>query len=102
MIDGASIVKSDDAIPDDFELLQNYPNPTNPSTNINYAIPSRSHVTLSVFNTLGQRVAELVNSEKEAGSYNVTFDASGLASGVYLYRMQAGSFVQTRKLVVLK
>ena len=89
-------------LPTEYRLEQNYPNPFNPSTTISYAIPTRSHVTLSVFNTLGQIVAELVNGEKEAGLYNVTFDASGLASGVYLYRMQAGSFVQTKKLVVLK
>ncbi len=88
--------------PNTFTLLQNYPNPFNPSTTISYTIPTRSHVTLSVFNTLGQTVTELVNGEKEAGSYNVTFDAAGLASGVYLYRMQAGSFVQTKKLVVVK
>jgi hypothetical protein len=89
-------------IPTVFTLSQNYPNPSNPTTTISYAISTRSHVTLSVFNTLGQKVAELLNAEKEAGSYDVTFDAIGLASGVYLYRMQAGSFVQTRKLVVVK
>lgn len=88
--------------PSRFELGNNVPNPFNPSTTISYAIPTRSHVTLTVFNTLGQKVTELVNGEKDAGSYNVTFDASGLASGVYLYRMQAGSFVQTKKLVVVK
>lgn len=85
-----------------FGIDQNYPNPTNPSTTISFAIPTRSHVTLTVFNTLGQKVAELENAEKDAGPYNVTFDVSGLASGVYLYRMEAGSFVQTRKLVVVK
>jgi hypothetical protein len=89
-------------IPSKFELAQNYPNPFNPTTRINYAIPTRSHVTLSVFNTLGQRVTELVNGEKDAGSYNVTFDAAGLASGVYFYRIQTESFVQTKKLVVVK
>jgi len=83
-------------------LQQNYPNPMNPSTTISYALPTRSYVTLSIFNTLGQKVVELVNGEKDAGAYNVTFDASGLASGVYLYRIQAGSFVQTKKLVVVK
>lgn len=88
--------------PMDFSLDQNYPNPFNPSTMISYAIPTRSHVTLTVFNILGQKVAELVNAEKEPGVYNVTFGANALASGVYLYRMQAGSFVQTKKLVVVK
>ena len=85
-----------------FALSQNFPNPFNPTTTINYTIPTRSHVTLSVFNVLGQKVAELVNRSEEAGSYNATFNATGLASGVYLYRMYAGSFVQTRKLVVMK
>ena len=89
-------------IPLVFSLSQNFPNPFNPTTIINYTIPTRSHVTLSVFNTLGQKVTELVNGEKEAGDYSVTFDASGLASGVYLYRMQAGSFVETKKLVLMK
>ena len=89
-------------VPSNYQLSQNYPNPFNPSTTISYAIPTRSIVTLSVFNTLGQKVAELVNGEKKAGNYDVTFSASGLASGVYLYRLQAGNFVQTKKLVVMK
>ncbi len=97
---GVRIVSS--RIPSKFELDQNYPNPFNPTTTINYAIPTRSHVTLSVFNTLGQKVIELVNGEKDAGSYSIAFKAAGLASGVYLYRIQAGSFVQTKKLVVVK
>ena len=96
------VPKEQPAAPNTFALLQNYPNPFNPSTTISYAIPTSVHITLSVFNTLGQKVTELVNGEKEAGSYNVTFDASGLASGVYLYRLQAGSFVQTKKLAVVK
>ena len=89
-------------VPKVMGLGQNYPNPLNPLTMIQFNIPTRSHVTLTVFNTLGQGVAELVSGEKDAGSYNVTFDARGLASGVYLYRLQAGSIVQTRKLVVVK
>jgi outer membrane protein assembly factor BamB len=89
-------------IPSVYSLSQNFPNPFNPSTTISYAIPTRSHVTLSVFNTLGQKVSELVNAEKEPGVYSVTFDASSSASGVYFYRIQAGNFVQTKKLVVVK
>jgi hypothetical protein len=89
-------------MPQSYNLSQNYPNPFNPSTTISYAIPTRSHVTITVFNTLGERVAELVNGQEDAGAYNVTFDAKGLASGVYLYRMQAGRFVETKKLVVVK
>ncbi|MCX6145580.1 MAG: T9SS type A sorting domain-containing protein [Ignavibacteriales bacterium] len=85
-----------------FKLEQNYPNPFNPSTTIQYEVPSHTHVVLTIYNILGQSVAELVNAEKDAGHYETRFDASGFASGVYLYRLQAGSFVQTRKLVVLK
>ncbi len=96
--------------PTTFRLEQNYPNPFNPSTTIQYDVSSRTHVVLLVYNILGQKVAELVNGEKDAGHYEVRFEASGLSSGVYLYRLQAGSastssaqsFVQTRKMVVLK
>ena len=83
-------------------MHQNYPNPFNPSTTIRYALPARTHVTLTAFNTLGQRVAVLVEGEVEPGYHDVTFDASGLASGVYLYRLEAGDFVQTRRLVLVK
>jgi hypothetical protein len=89
-------------IPVGFILAQNYPNPFNPSTTIRYGLPSRSHVTLTVFNTLGQQAATLVEGEQEGGVYEAVFDASGLASGVYLYRLQAGGFVQVRKLMVLR
>jgi hypothetical protein len=89
-------------IPKEFALQQNYPNPFNPSTTIRYGLPNRSQVTLAVFNTLGQQVAQLVNGEQEAGYHEVTFDGSRLASGVYLYRMQAGSYVETRKLLLVR
>ncbi len=83
-------------------LEQNYPNPFNPSTMIRFDLPSRSQVTLAVFNTLGQQVAELINGEVEAGYHEVTFNASSLASGVYFYRIQAGNFNQARKLILLR
>jgi len=83
-------------------LYQNYPNPFNPSTTIRYGVPERSHVTLTVFNTLGQQVATLVQGEQDAGYHEVQFIASSLSSGVYLYRMAAGSFVETRKLVLVR
>ncbi len=89
-------------LPTEIALYQNYPNPFNPSTRIRYELPERSHVTLTVFNTLGQQVAKLIEGETEAGYHEVTFDASNLSSGVYLYRLIAGDFIQTRKLIVLR
>jgi hypothetical protein len=91
-----------EARPRGFALFQNYPNPFNPTTTIRFSLPHRSHVTLTVYNTLGQKVAGLVNSTTEAGYHEVQFNAASLASGVYFYRLQAGPFVQTRSLVVLK
>jgi hypothetical protein len=85
-----------------FNLEQNYPNPFNPSTLIRYAVPARLHVTISVFNTLGQQVATLVNGFEEAGDHELRFDGSGLASGVYFYRLQAGDFVRTMKALIIK
>ena len=91
-----------ESVPKGFLLLENYPNPFNPSTTIRYGLPSRSHVTLTIFNTLGQQVATLVEGEQEAGFHEAVFDASGLASGVYLYRLTAGSYVETRKLALVR
>ena len=85
-----------------YELLQNYPNPFNPTTTLRYTLPQRSHVTLIVFNTLGQQVATLVEAMEEPGEHSVKFDGRWLASGVYFYRLQAGSFVRTMKLVILR
>jgi hypothetical protein len=85
-----------------FVLHQNYPNPFNPTTTIGYGLPNRSHVTLTVFNTLGEQVAVLQNGEQEAGYHEVKFDGADLSSGVYFYRIHSGDFVQTRKLVFLR
>ena len=84
------------------ELRQNYPNPFNPTTIINYSIPKQSLVIIKVYDVLGIEVASLVNEDKTVGSYSVNFNASKLTSGVYFYRMQAGSFVETKKLILLK
>jgi len=89
-------------LPQSCLLLQNYPNPFNPSTTIRYGLPNRSHVTLTVFNTLGQQVALLQNGEQEAGYHEVKFDGSGMSSGVYFYRLHAGDFIQTKRLLLLK
>lgn len=89
-------------VPGQFSLSQNYPNPFNPSTAINYTIGAKSLVTLKVFNVIGQEVATLVNESMNAGSYSATFSASNLSSGVYFYKLTAGSFIQTNKMVLLK
>jgi hypothetical protein len=93
-----------------FSLEQNYPNPFNPLTTIRYALPRASHVTLNVCNMLGQEVVTLVNEQQESGYRSVQWNATGLATGVYFLRLktqpmeggQAGSFVQTRKMVIIK
>jgi hypothetical protein len=89
-------------IPSAFGLEQNFPNPFNPSTMITYQLPVRTHVRLAVFNVLGQEVMALQNGEYTAGPYAVRFDASGLPSGVYFYRLEAGVFTQTRKCVLVR
>ncbi|MGB5288100.1 MAG: T9SS type A sorting domain-containing protein, partial [Ignavibacteriaceae bacterium] len=86
----------------EFKLEQNYPNPFNPSTSLQYAISNRQFVSLKVYDVLGNEIATLVNEEKERGVYSVTFDASNLASGLYLYRIQAGSFTKTKKMILIK
>lgn len=89
-------------MPTDYELDQNYPNPFNPSTQINYSIPESGLVKLDIINTIGQKVATLVNERKTAGNHMVEFDASGLASGVYFYSLTSGDFTQTRKMLLIK
>ena len=88
--------------PSEFSLSQNYPNPFNPVTIINYQLTNRSFVSLKVYDVLGNEVASLVNEEKPAGSYSVKFDASRLSSGVYFYKLNAGSFVQTKKMILMR
>jgi len=91
-----------DAAPLSFSLEQNYPNPFNPSTKISYSIPHKSFVTLKIFDPLGSMVSELVNEEKEAGRYEIDFSAVDFSSGVYFYKIQAGNFVETKKMILLR
>ena len=89
-------------IPREFSLNQNFPNPFNPSTVISFQLLVSSFVTLNVYNVFGQEVATLVNEVKQPGSYQVTWGAAGLASGVYFYRLRSGSFIETKKLVLVR
>ena len=85
-----------------YNLNQNYPNPFNPTTTIVYSVPQRSIISLVVYNAIGQQVSVLANEEKEVGTYRINFDATGLPSGIYFYRLSAGNFVTTKKMVLLK
>ncbi len=102
-MEGVSSVEEISSVtPNDYTLTQNYPNPFNPSTSINFAIPNSEFVTLKIFNILGSEVATLVNETLAAGSYKFNFDASNLASGIYLYKLTAGNFAQIKKMNLLK
>lgn len=96
------IVNSGNLIVEEYQLTQNYPNPFNPQTTINYQLPKDGLVTLKVYDALGKEVAELVNGYKSSGSYNVTFDGSNLASGIYFYKITSGKFTSTKKLMLMK
>jgi hypothetical protein len=93
---------SEETIPVEYMLQQNYPNPFNPVTHIRFGIPRSAHVTLTVYNILGQRVAVLLDEERNAGYHVINFDASRLASGVYLYHIQAGNFQTVKKMLLMK
>jgi hypothetical protein len=104
---GNPVSVEDELKPDGFELSQNYPNPFNPTTKIKFTISSvgtslMKFVQLKVYDILGNEVATLVNAEKPAGNYEVEFSASGLTSGIYFYKLQAGSFVETKKMILMK
>ena len=96
------ITNESGGIPDEFYLSQNYPNPFNPSTIINFKLPKDGFVTLKVYDMLGREVAVLVNEFKPIGNYSVNFDASSFSSGVYVYTIKAGTFVDSKKMVLVK
>ena len=99
------ITGTDDEIPvvaNKYSLDQNFPNPFNPETTLEYNLQNSGEVSLIIYNLLGQEMTRLVNEVQKAGNHQVTWNASNVASGIYFYRLQAGDFVQTRKMVLLK
>jgi hypothetical protein len=102
MSEMVSVKLTSNPLPTKFNLDQNYPNPFNPSTTIKFELPRASQVSLTVYDVLGRQVSVLVNEKRDAGSYEVKFNGSNLASGVYFYRLQAGSYVDTKKLLLLR
>ncbi len=97
-----SVAQISNELPSSFELMQNYPNPFNPSTSINFSVNRTAHISLKVFNLLGQDVITLVDEVKSPGTYKVTFDARSLTTGIYFYKLTANNFAETRKMVLLK
>ena len=90
------------AAPEKFEVFQNYPNPFNPTTTITYSIPTAAHVQLSIYDALGRHLVTLIDEHQEPGIRTKQFDGAGLASGMYFYRLQAGAYSETRKLLLMK
>jgi len=101
---GISVLKvgSEKVVPNEYSLEQNYPNPFNPSTTIKFSVPQMSNVKLTIYNALGQKVAELVNSTLEAGSYSFNWDASNVASGLYFYELNTNNFSSVKKMMLMK
>lgn len=95
-------VHDDETIPATFNMEQNYPNPFNPSTIIRFSVPENSNIILKVYDVLGNELITLLNEDKDAGWYDVHFDASAFASGVYIYRITAGNFISTKKMLMIK
>jgi len=102
VVNATAVEELNSGIPSGFSLSQNYPNPFNPTTNIRYTLTKESQVTLKIFDMLGREVENIVNQKQAAGSYEVNFNASKLASGVYIYRISAGDFVQSMKMMLIK
>ena len=98
----SDVVEVEVRILDKFTLEQNYPNPFNPTTTIGFGIQNKSNVKITILNAIGEEVAVVLNEEKESGFHTVDFNAASLPSGVYFCRLQAGSFLQTRKMILLK
>ena len=105
---GVKEIQTIHEVPEKFELSQNYPNPFNPTTTIQYSLPFESDIEISVFNILGEKVRELVNEQMTAGNHSVNFNASNLASGIYIYTIEAktlsgeGNFITAKKMILIK
>lgn len=97
-----SVAEEDSYIPDEYALFQNYPNPFNPSTKMKYSLPQSSNVVIKVFDILGNEIETLVDGEKPAGTYELAWFAENLPTGVYFYQLRADSFVETKKMVLLR
>jgi hypothetical protein len=102
MITSTSVGQASSQLPKIYNLRQNYPNPFNPSTTISFSLPSKSFVTLKVFDIMSREVTTLINKELSAGNYLQKWNAVNISSGIYFYRLQAGAFTETKKLVLLK
>jgi hypothetical protein len=102
VLDLVTGVSEKNSLPTVYSLMQNYPNPFNPTTTINYDLPNQSNVNLKIYNIVGEEVATLINEEQNAGRYQIQWDASRLASGIYFYKLRAGSFVETKKMILIK
>jgi len=100
--DPVSVKSEDSGLPTKYTLLQSYPNPFNPSTTIEYALPISGEVSLIIYNLLGEELARLVNGQQDAGFHKATWNASNMSSGIYFYRLTAGDFIQTKKMLLLK
>ena len=102
LLNSPTIIEDNFSTPTLVSLYQNYPNPFNPSTTIKFSLPSSGYATLRIYNALGEEVAVLLHKELVTGSYEIEFNASALASGIYFYRLQAGNFVETKKMMLMK
>ena len=96
------IISGEIVVPIEYALEQNYPNPFNPSTMIKFSVPEATNVTLTIYNTLGQKVTELVNTKLEAGRYSYQWDAGTVATGMYIYELRTDKFVSVKKMMLLK
>jgi hypothetical protein len=102
ILNNTPVLSTPGSLPTKYALYQNYPNPFNPTTEIRFDLPEAQHVQLKVFNTLGQTVATLIDENRPAGAYRISWDGSRVASGLYIYQIKAGKFTDTKKMVLMR